>query len=221
MHAAVRGRALVIPEEEEKESTKPPSNMPSRPPSNLNGGKAPSQLSIAKQPSIANSKSASSISSPSRASNVPRDRPNTPTPPRPHSPEALDPEEAQIVHDALMGTRTPRTSYYAASLEPEFTSHYHDPDLCALLHKEGDASLHEVVRRALRKAVRQRVKKLGMKYDTEVRSIFISPFSLLPTLPFSQSNSTRSRTTIMTLAFTIDQITQKYALLPPLCAGFS
>lgn len=89
--------------------------------------------------------------------------------PRPHSPNEheLDQEEARIVRDALAG-RTPRTSYYAASLEPEVANHYHDMELCVLLHQENDPTAHEFVKKALRKAVRQRVKKLGMKYDNEV-----------------------------------------------------
>ena len=46
-------------------------------------------------------------------------------------------------------------------------SHFHDMDLCILLHQMDDYNTHEVVKKALRKAVRQRVKKLGMKYDSE------------------------------------------------------
>jgi len=83
------------------------------------------------------------------------------------SPDCLDPEEARIVADALGGV-TPRTSYYDQPLEPDVTDHYHDTELCVLLHQEADENLHELVRKALRKAIRQRVKKLGMKYDAEV-----------------------------------------------------
>jgi hypothetical protein len=93
----------------------------------------------------------------------------TPTPSRPHSPGELNGEEEKMVRDTLTA-RTPRTSYYAmSSLEPDVAnSHFHDMDLCVLLHQESDPTVHEVVRRALRKAVRQRIKKLGMLYDIEV-----------------------------------------------------
>jgi hypothetical protein len=80
-----------------------------------------------------------------------------------------------MVNDAL--GRTPRTSFYEASLEPEATSHFHDMELCVLLHKENDPNEHDFIKKALRKAVRQRIKKLGMKYDHEVcigPEIFIS-----------------------------------------------
>ena len=79
----------------------------------------------------------------------------------------LNQEEARIVADALAG-RTPRTSYYAGSLEEGMANHFHDIELCVLLHQESDPGAHEFVKKALRKAVRQRVKKLGMKYDNEV-----------------------------------------------------
>jgi hypothetical protein len=84
----------------------------------------------------------------------------------------LDQEEAKIVADALAG-RTPRTSYYeSASLEEGTANHFHDMELCVLLHQESDSGAHEFVKKALRKAVRQRVKKLGMKYDNEVNFPF-------------------------------------------------
>jgi hypothetical protein len=59
--------------------------------------------------------------------------------------------------------------YAGSALETDVgDSHFHDMDLCILLHQEGDANVHEVVKRALRKAIRQRVKRLGMKHDNEV-----------------------------------------------------
>lgn len=79
----------------------------------------------------------------------------------------LDHNEAQLVRDAIASRRT---SYAAppSNLEPEVAnSHFHDMDLCILLHQMDDYNTHEVVKKALRKAVRQRVKKLGMKYDSE------------------------------------------------------
>ena len=182
LNAAVRGRALVIPEEPERErsvaSTSPskvPSKVPSRQSNDLSRveeGRPPSQLSAAKQPSAI----ASRLSHPGR---LERDHDVTPTPSRPHSPEGLDDEEARIVNDAL-AAQTPRTSIYAAPLEPDITNHFHDMELCILLHQENDPAQHEVVKKALRKAVRQRVKKLGMKYDNEVCSwLEIAPNAIL------------------------------------------
>ncbi|KAF8160625.1 hypothetical protein B0H34DRAFT_857242 [Crassisporium funariophilum] len=168
LNAAVRGRALVIPEQPEKESSvvsKSPSKMPSMPSrqskvlSQLEGGKPLSMISVAKQHSAGGSNA-------SRASRGQGDHDTTPTPTRPHSPEGLDAEESRMVNDAL-AARTPRTSYYAASLEPDVANHYHDMELCVLLHQENDPAQHDVVKKALRKAVRQRVKKLGMKFDNE------------------------------------------------------
>jgi hypothetical protein len=67
------------------------------------------------------------------------------------------------------GNRTPRTSYAATSaLESNQFTHYHDMNLCILLHQLDDPSQHEVVKKAVRKAVKARVKQLGMKYDNEV-----------------------------------------------------
>jgi hypothetical protein len=64
-----------------------------------------------------------------------------------------------------------RTSYAPSTLEPEIVhSHFHDMDLCILLHQMDDNTTHEVVKKALRKALRQRVKKLGIKHDQEVFS---------------------------------------------------
>ena len=81
-----------------------------------------------------------------------------------------------MVNDAL--GRTPRTSFYESPLEPETTSHFHDMELCVLLHKENDPGEHDFIKKALRKAVRQRIKKLGMKYDHEVCIFFFKPVQL-------------------------------------------
>lgn len=86
------------------------------------------------------------------------------------APEELNEEEARLVEDVLnQGNRTPRTSYAATSaLESNQFTHYHDMNLCILLHQLDDPSQHEVVKKAVRKAVKARVKQLGMKYDNEV-----------------------------------------------------
>jgi len=159
LNAAVRGRALVIPQEAEKEPSvvsKSPSKIASpqsRAMSHMEGGRPASSVG-------------SRVSRQSRAQQQP-DRNSTPTPSRPHSPDGLDDEEARIVNEALR-SRTPRTSIYAAPLEPDVAGHFHDMELCVLLHQENDPAQHEFVKKALRKAVRQRIKKLGMKYDQEV-----------------------------------------------------
>jgi hypothetical protein len=97
------------------------------------------------------------------------------------TPRALSPgpelneEETRLVENVLnQGNRTPRTSYAATSaLESNQFTHYHDMNLCILLHQLDDPSQHEVVKKAVRKAVKARVKQLGMKYDNEVRPTYM------------------------------------------------
>lgn len=141
LHAAIRGRAIS--------------------PQRSNG----------KQPSVHSNGKVPSAQSPQTRGSRPlyRDEDVTPTPSRPHSPE-LNQDEQQIVQDTLARTaHTSRTSYAASALEPEIAnSHFHDMDLCILLQQESDPTVHDVVKKAIRKAVRQRIKKLGMKYDQEV-----------------------------------------------------
>lgn len=81
--------------------------------------------------------------------------------------EELDEEEEEMVRTIL--SRTPRTSMALSALEPDIhNSHFHDMELCELLHSLDAPNLPEVVKKAVRKAVRARVKKLGMKSDNEV-----------------------------------------------------
>ncbi|KAH0589652.1 hypothetical protein H2248_005382 [Termitomyces sp. 'cryptogamus'] len=186
LHAAIRGRAIIIPEEEEKASSvasatnrskthSQVSKAPSQPPTQLS--RAPSQQSRSqvsatqpqmngngKAPSVTTSRQGSEGSHHSHHEHVE----GGDATPRVRSMDEhdLDQVEAHIVRAALAAA-TPRTSYYAEPLEPNFSSHYHDMELCVLLHQEADPSVHDVVKRALRKAVVQRVKKLGMKYDHE------------------------------------------------------
>lgn len=109
----------------------------------------------------------------------------TPTPSRPASPvHDLTAEEQRLVNEYMTGTATlrphatglgagTRTSYAPSAaapsaLEPDVAnSHFHDAQLCELLHAL-DQPMAEPVKKAIRKAVRGRVKKLGMKYDNEV-----------------------------------------------------
>lgn len=81
--------------------------------------------------------------------------------------DELDEEEEEMVRTIL--SRTPRTSMAPSALEPDVqNSHFHDMELCELLHSLEAPNLPEVVKKAVRKAVRARVKKLGMKSDNEV-----------------------------------------------------
>lgn len=61
-------------------------------------------------------------------------------------------------------------------------SHFHDQDLCILLHAAEDENQHDIVKKAVRKALQARMKKLKLKYDNEVRQkhfnlCFIYPLS--------------------------------------------
>ncbi|KAJ3815858.1 hypothetical protein F5876DRAFT_29757, partial [Lentinula aff. lateritia] len=161
--AATRGRAIVIPGEEEPTkasslpsiaSSKQPSIVPSK----------PSSIAPSKQPSVAPSHQ-------SRSSRN-RDVDATPTPSRPHTPDMdeLNQEEARIVEQALASAvRTPRTSYYTPSvLDAEVQqSSFHDNELCILLHQLKAPQTHDLVRKVVLKAVKQRMKKLSMNYDNE------------------------------------------------------
>jgi hypothetical protein len=161
LHAVIRGRAVAMPETN-GHIKEPSVHTNGRQPSLASRSKAPTVLSAAK-PATAHSRP------PTRAE---AEADITPTPSRPHSPAELNQEEQRIVHDTL-ASRTPRTSNYAGSiLEPDVSnSRFHDMDLCILLQQENDPTVHEVVKKALRKAIHQRMKKLGMKYDPQVRPV--------------------------------------------------
>ena len=97
----------------------------------------------------------------------------TPTQSRPQTPDGLNPYEQQMVDEVLI--RTPRTSYTVtpSALAAEVhNSNFHDEDLCILLHAADDEYTHDVVRKAVRKAIRGRVKKLGLKHENEAVSGF-------------------------------------------------
>jgi hypothetical protein len=120
-----------------------------------------------------------------------------------HLSEEMNDEEQELVRNVLRGRGPPtaRTSYAATSvLDPGAVSHFHDMDLCILLHQLDDPMQHDVVKRAVRKAVKARVKQLGMSYDNEVcvqiRLVFIiSPYI------FRRLNNTENRSIIMTHPF--------------------
>jgi len=144
----------------------------------MENGKAGSHISVGKRHSAAGSRALAA------SHHNPSERERTPT--RPLSPDVLDPEEARIVNDAL-AARTPRTSYYGGSLQADDTEHYHDVELCLLLHQESDPKQHEIVKKALRKAIRQRIKKLGMKYDPEVCLSGLFLYAILTALTVNQA----------------------------------
>lgn len=135
--------------------------------SQVNGGG--SKLSHVSHKSHKSHRSQHPTNSRSPRSHVEEEGATTPTPSRPHSPNSLDAEEERLVAQTLAARGAGnRTSYAPSTLEPEIVnSHFHDMDLCILLHQMDDQHTHEIVKKALRKAVRQRVKKLGMKYDNE------------------------------------------------------
>lgn len=126
-----------------------------------NGSPAKTASQVTKQ-SMASSRQQSQLSRADQRSGLSRMQ----------SPDGLDTEQRRMVHSALLAqNQTPRTSYYDQSVNQELTGHFHDDELCQLLRHESDTSQPEVIRKALRKAIRQRVKRLGIKYDTEVRFV--------------------------------------------------
>ncbi|KAG2047332.1 hypothetical protein BDR06DRAFT_976814 [Suillus hirtellus] len=87
----------------------------------------------------------------------------TPMPSHPHSLSfSLNQAEEELVAKALAERNTGnRTLYAPSTLEPEIVdSHFHDMDLCILLHQMDNNTTHEVVKKVLQKALRQHVKKL-------------------------------------------------------------
>ena len=97
-----------------------------------------------------------------------------------------------------------RTSYALSTmapsaLEPDVqNTHFHDMELCQLLHAL-DQPMGEPVKKAVRKAVRSRVKKLGMKYDNEVSTEQLSLFHgcLVVSFVSSLSRPTANHSMIM------------------------
>ncbi|KAJ7462288.1 hypothetical protein B0H11DRAFT_2054921 [Mycena galericulata] len=164
LHAAIRGRAVALPDAIDPSS--PPSRAPSAVPS---ASKTPSAMP-SKAPSVAASAIRSHHTAQSQTGKVPSiAQSQKPASGLDEGALDLNQEEAQIVQDALASSRTPHTSHYTPSAlgSDIVNSHFHDMDLCVLLQQESDPNAHEVVKKALRKAIRQRVKRLGMKYDNE------------------------------------------------------
>lgn len=106
-------------------------------------------------------------SAPHTLRNQGEDTLQTPTQMRPETPDDLNDYETEIVQ-SILNARTPRTSITPSVLASDVKrSNYHDEDLCVLLHAADDDMQHDIVRKALRKAVAARVKKLGLKNDKE------------------------------------------------------
>ena len=93
------------------------------------------------------------------------------------SPQSLSGElnqtEAQLIKDVIASRRSSYALPASASEQEVVDSHFHDMDLCILLHQLDDPHTHEVVKKALRKAIRQRVKRLGLKYDSMVSLLLL------------------------------------------------
>lgn len=100
----------------------------------------------------------------------------------PHDDVTPTPSEAGIIdrvpdmseRELLEVLKTPRTSYTVSPsvLADEVQrSHYHDEDLCILLHAAEDPSQHDVIRKAVRKAAKMRIRRLEeeVRYDQEMR----------------------------------------------------
>lgn len=82
-------------------------------------------------------------------------------------------------------TRTPRTSYTAYTTPSVLahevnTSHFHDEELCILLHAADKPATHDVVRQVLRRGVRERIQRLGLDHQREV-SVLSPAWILFPT----------------------------------------
>ncbi|KAF8658320.1 hypothetical protein AX16_002088 [Volvariella volvacea WC 439] len=170
VHAAARGRALPITEEEKQASEVAPETpkAPSIAPSARSKAQSVALSAVDKVPSKAPSAAKAPSVASSRYTTRTQHTEREERTPRPASPNELNPEEAKIVHRALAADLTPRTSYYEPSaVDMDVANAFHDQELCILLHKESDPHETEVVKKAMRKAIKQRIKRLGMKYDNE------------------------------------------------------
>lgn len=170
LHAVVRNNVVPSPIQEEtsKELSKAPSSVHAN---RSEHPKSPSLVSM-KTKSKAPSKIGTALSTTSRPDKN-RDADATPTPSRPNTPgEMRIEEEEEIVKQVLASAgATPRTSktFSGSVLGSDImNSHYHDNELCVLFAFLNVDSSPELVKKVLRKAIRRRVKDLGMKYDNEV-----------------------------------------------------
>ncbi|KAF8750646.1 hypothetical protein RHS01_09147 [Rhizoctonia solani] len=120
----------------------------------------------------------------SGAGGPPADRSGTPTRSyhnhHSHGDSTPTPSEAGFIdrvpdmseRELLEVLKTPRTSYTVSPsvlAEEVSRTHYHDEDLCILLHAAEDPSQHEVIRKAVRKAAKMRIKRLGIEDEQRKR----------------------------------------------------
>jgi hypothetical protein len=88
------------------------------------------------------------------------------TTPTPSETGFIDRVPEMSERELLEVLKTPRTSYTVSPsvlAEEVSKSHYHDEDLCILLHAAEDPSQHEVIRKAVRKAAKMRIKRLAVE----------------------------------------------------------
>ncbi|KAG8967104.1 hypothetical protein FRC03_010745 [Tulasnella sp. 419] len=94
--------------------------------------------------------------------------------PRARSPNPPPARKELTEQEALELLRSPRSVFTVSpsDLAAEVhDSNFHDEDLCILLHVADDPSVHDVVRKAVRKAVRSRIKRLGLDSEAQFRSL--------------------------------------------------
>ena len=95
-----------------------------------------------------------------------------PTDSRAYSPDPddLDDRETEIVKNYLQSRTPGNRSSMAPTVQTADLkhSHFHDQELCILLHAADNDMEHDVVKKAILKAAKARVKALGMKHDIGV-----------------------------------------------------
>ncbi|KAG8732212.1 hypothetical protein FRC11_015034 [Ceratobasidium sp. 423] len=144
------------------------------PPSEAGGSQAPYRTGSPAGSRISHRRSASGTGGPSA------DRSGTPTRSyhnhshQSHGDATPTPSEAGFIdrvpemseRELLEVLKTPRTSYTVSPsvlAEEVGRTHYHDEDLCILLHAAEDPNQHEVIRKAVRKAAKTRLKRLAIE----------------------------------------------------------
>jgi hypothetical protein len=163
--------------------------------------------SIIQGPQYSHLQNGSRGRSASDADRTPRQSPQSPS-------GELDQAETQLIQDVIASRRSSYALPPSPGEQEVVGSHFHDMDLCILLHQLDERHTHEVVKKALRKAIRQRVKKLGLKYDPAV-SILITLVvdNLVLISSNSQLSSTGIRSTIMIPEFTLNPTISQICLM--------
>jgi hypothetical protein len=123
----------------------------------------------------------------------------TPTAQHPQSPDEMEREftEQELV-DLLRTPRTNHTVTPSALADEVNRSQFHDETLCVLLHAADDQYQHEVVKKAVRKAVKARIQQLGLDQAAQVRDYLHCSFVLLLTI-FRRRGIDLSQSTITKL----------------------